>query len=109
MTNCLKHRLGDALRSGGVRMQAVGPEELPLPLRERVQILDTTIGTWCFHAFSFPQKQTESVYTTSGRKERNSSSRKASMPSVIRISEMVISVVDTFFSPEASFSVRAGR
>ena len=33
-----EHRFGDALRSGGVRVQAVGPEELPLPLRERVQV-----------------------------------------------------------------------
>ena len=72
-------------------------------------LVETTIGTWCFQALSLPQKQTESVYTTSGRKLSNASARKLSILRVIRISCSVISVVLTFFSPASSCAVSGGR
>ena len=72
-------------------------------------LVETTIGTRCFHAFSLPQKHTESVYTTSGSYVLNSLSRKLSIRRVMRISWIVISVVDTVLSATSSCAVSFGR
>ena len=35
-----KHRFGDHLCPGGIRVQPVGSEQIPLPLRERIQVYE---------------------------------------------------------------------
>ena len=62
-----------------------------------------------FQAFSLPQKHTESVKITSGRKAVSSRSRKLFIARVVRMSWMLISVVETFMIPAFCFSFSSGR
>ena len=77
-------------------------------MKAKVEV-ETTMGILYFLAVNLPQKHTESVKITSGRKDATCSARNPSILAVIRRSITVISVVETRFRPWASSAVSSGR